>query len=43
MRFVKPALLAHEKWAPALQQVPIITIGGISVYWLLDRLTGLGG
>jgi hydrogenase/urease accessory protein HupE len=43
MRFVKPALLAHEKWAPALQQVPIIAIGGISVYWLLDRLTGLGG
>ncbi len=43
MRFVKPALLAHEKWAPALQQVPIIAIGGISVYWLLDRLAGLGG
>jgi hypothetical protein len=43
MRFVKPALLAHEKWAPALKQVPIIAIGGISVYWLLDRLTGLGG
>lgn len=43
MRFVKPALLAHEKWAPALQQVPIIAIGGISVYWLLDRLVGLGG
>ena len=43
IRFVKPALLAHEKWAPALQQVPIIAIGGISVYWLLDRLTGLGG
>lgn len=43
IRFVKPALLAHEKWAPALQQVPIIAIGGISVYWLLDRLAGLGG
>ena len=43
MRFVKPALLAHEKWAPALQQVPIIAIGCISVYWLLDRLAGLGG
>lgn len=43
MRLVKPALLAHEKWAPALQQVPIIAIGGISVYWLLDRLAGLGG
>ena len=43
MRFVKPALLAHEKCAPALQQVPIIAIGGISVYWLLDRLAGLGG
>ncbi|MDA8524340.1 HupE/UreJ family protein [Alphaproteobacteria bacterium] len=43
MRFVKPALLAHEKWAPALQQVPIIAIGGISVYWLLDRLASLGG
>ncbi|MDA8725055.1 HupE/UreJ family protein [Alphaproteobacteria bacterium] len=43
MRFVKPALLAHEKWAPALQQVPIIAIGGISVYWLLYRLAGLGG
>ncbi len=43
MRFVKPALLAHGKWAPALQQVPIIAIGGISVYWLLDRLAGLGG
>ena len=43
MRFVKPALLAHEKWAPALQQVPIIAIGGISVYWLLDRLACLGG
>ena len=43
MRLVKPALLAHEKWAQALQQVPIIAIGGISVYWLLDRLTGLGG
>ncbi|MCH1542563.1 MAG: HupE/UreJ family protein [Alphaproteobacteria bacterium] len=41
-RFIKPHLLAHEKWAPAFQQVPIIAIGGISVYWLLDRLAGLG-
>ena len=48
-RFVYPLIEAfiarqsgHEKWAPALMQAPIILIGGVSVYWLIDRLSGLG-
>lgn len=47
MRFAAPHILAQEKRAPVgvhmLQQMPVILMGGVSVYWLLDRLSGLGG
>ena len=50
MHYVKPrlmtALARHEKGAPAVTQIvlqtPLIFMGGISVYWLLDRLSGIG-
>jgi len=46
MRFAAPHILAQEKRAPVdvhmLQQMPVILMGGVSVYWLLDRLSGLG-
>jgi hypothetical protein len=51
MRYAQPVLLAalsaQEKTALAVRQIvlqaPLIFMGGISVYWLLDRLTGIGG
>ena len=51
MRYVQPqvltALARHEKGAPTARnivlQAPLILMGGISVYWLLDRLSGIGG
>ena len=50
MRYAQPRLMAvlarHEKGAPAVThivlQAPLIVMGGISVYWLLDRLSGIG-
>lgn len=48
MRYVQPRLMKtlNEKATPAatqfVAQAPLIFMGGISVYWLLDRLTGLG-
>ncbi len=46
MRFAAPHVLAQEKRAPAIinmtKQAPVILMGGVSVYWLIDRLAGLG-
>lgn len=46
MRFVAPYVLTYETRAPAVlaaaKQAPLILMGCVSVYWLLDRLSGLG-
>lgn len=48
MRYVQPRFMATltEKATPAATQIvvqaPLVFMGGISVYWLLDRLSGLG-
>jgi hydrogenase/urease accessory protein HupE len=49
MRYVQPRLMAalNEKATPAVTlmvgQAPLVFMGSLSVYWLLDRLSGLGG
>lgn len=46
IRIAKPLIASQAERAPALTsglvQAPLILMGSISVYWLLDRLSGLG-
>ena len=48
MRYAQPRLMAalNEKATPAVTlmvgQAPLVFMGGLAVYWLLDRLSGLG-
>lgn len=47
MHFAGPTLARAREAAPQpvdrLREAPVLVMGGLSVYWLLDRLSGLGG